>query len=249
MSPGGKDPRRAVRGMMSRVQGNQFEQQILNACDALARRGEAAIDKTPEPMKPLAPPNDYGQFKACYTKKAEPDFHGTIAGGRAILFEAKSTATGKMEQSRVLKEQGETMDKYTALGAHCFVLATFDGLRAYRVPWEHWKTMRERWGRKYVTEENLAPYRVPFTGGFTCDLTRGIPTPDNFDKGPAAPNLEEILTAFCGLPCDAPVDGEEWRKAYDRLIRLLYSISTLTEQSVENIVEKLDQIDSQNGEV
>lgn len=83
----------------------------------------------------------------------------------------------------------------------------------------------------------------------TSDLTRGIPTPDNFDKGPAAPNLEEILTAFCGLPCDAPVDGEEWRKAYDRLIRLLYSISTLTEQSVENIVEKLDQIDSQNGEV
>lgn len=131
---------------MSRVQGNQFEQQVLNACDALARRGEAAIDKTPEPMKPLAPPNDYGQFKACYTKKAEPDFHGTIAGGRAILFEAKSTATGKMEQSRVLKEQGETMDKYTALGAHCFVLATFDGVRAYRVPWEHWKTMRERWG-------------------------------------------------------------------------------------------------------
>lgn len=146
MRPGGKDPRRAVQGVMSRLQGNQFEQQILNACDALAQRGEAAIDKTPEPMKPLAPPNDYGQFKACYTKKAEPDFHGTIAGGRAILFEAKSTATGKMEQSRVLKEQGETMDKYTALGAHCFVLATFDGVRAYRVPWEHWKTMRERWG-------------------------------------------------------------------------------------------------------
>ena len=65
MRPGGKDPRRAVQGVMSRLQGNQFEQQILNACDALAQRGEAAIDKTPEPMKPLAPPNDYGQFKAC----------------------------------------------------------------------------------------------------------------------------------------------------------------------------------------
>ena len=45
------------------------------------------------------------------------------------------------------------------------------------------------------------------------------------------------------------MDGEEWSKAYDRLIRLLYSISTLTEQDVENIVEKLDQIDSQDGEV
>lgn len=248
MTPGGKDPRRAVQGMRSRAQGNQFEQQVLNACAALSHHGEAAIDKTPEPMKPLAPPNNYGQFKACYTKKAEPDFHGTIAGGRAILFEAKSTATGKLEQSRVLKEQADTMDRYTALGAHCFVIATFDGARAYRVPWTQWRKMKEVWGRKYVTEESLSPYRVPFASGFTYALTASIPTLENFDKGPAA-TLEDILIAFCGLPYGAPVDGPEWDKAYNALTRMLYSISTLTEENVENIVEKLDRIDSQDGEI
>lgn len=248
MTPGGKDPRRAIQGMRSRAQGNQFEQQVLNACVILSQHGEAAIDKTPEPMKPLAPPNAYGQFKACYTKKAEPDFHGTIAGGRAILFEAKSTATGKLEQSRVLKEQGDTMDKYTALGAHCFVLATFDGVRAYRVPWMHWKTMRERWGRKYVTEEDLSRYRVPFASGFTYAITADIPTPENIGKGPAA-TLGDILTAFCGLPYGAEPDGDEWHRAYSQLTEMLYSLSTLTEESVENIVERLDRIDIQNGEV
>lgn len=248
MTPGGKDPRRVIQGLRSRAQGNQFEQQVLNACSILSKLGEAAIDKTPEPMKPLAPPNAYGQFKACYTKKAEPDFHGSIIGGRAVLFEAKSTTAGKLEQSRVLEKQQETMDKYTELGAHCFVIVTFDEVRAYRVPWAHWQTMKERWGRKYVTEEDLSTYRLPFASGFTYDLTAGIPTPENFDKGPAV-TLEDILIAFCGLPYGAPVDGPEWDKAYNALTRMLYSISTLTEESVDNIVEKLDRIDSQDGEV
>lgn len=246
MTAARKDPRRIMQGMMSRAQGNQFEQKILAACDLLDRRGEAAINKTPEPMRPLAPPNDYGQFKACYTKKAEPDFHGTIEGGRAVLFEAKSTATGKLEQSRVLDEQAKVMDKYTALGAHCFVLATFDGIRTYRVPWPHWKNMKARWGRKYVTEADLSSYRLSFGGGYSPAITKGIPGPDNITPG--AP-LEDILTAYCGLPYGAEPDGEEWRRAYDRLIGLLEALAVLTGQSMAAAIDKIDQIDEQDGEV
>lgn len=250
MSGAAKDPRKVIQGMRNRAQGDRFEQAILNSCAILNDdRGLAAVNKTPEPMKPLARPNARGQFLACFTKKAEPDFHGAIAAGRAILFEAKSTTTDKIEQGVVSSEQAKTMNRYTALGAHCFVLVTFDEVRAYRVPWLHWTTMRERWGRKYATEAELAAYRIPFGPGVTHNIIAGIPTPDNFDKGLAAPNLEDILTAFCGLPYGAPVDGEEWSKAYDRLIRLLYSVSTLTEEKVEKIIEKLDRIDSQDGEV
>lgn len=246
MTAGEKDPRRVIQGMRSRAQGNRFEQQVLNACDVLDRRGEAAINKTPEPMKPLAPPNAYGQFKACYTKKAEPDFHGTIEAGRAILFEAKSTATGRMEQNRVLDEQAKVMDKYTALGAHCFVLVTFDEVRTYRVPWLHWKNMKARWGRKYVTEENLSSYRVSFGSGYTPAITKGIPSPDN--TMPGAP-LEDILTAYCGLPYGADLDGEDWNRAYERLINLLEALETLTGKSMSHVIDMLDRTDSRDGEV
>ena len=242
----GKDPRKVLQGMRSRAQGNQFEQQLEAACTRYAETGAAQISKTPEPMKPLSPPNAYGQFKACYTKKAEPDFKGVLAGGRAIMFEAKSTATGEMEQSRITKEQAEKLDAYTAMGAHCFVLATFDEARAYRVPWMVWREMKKYFGRKHVTEEQLRPYAVPFGPGFTHDLLRSIPRPDDIKPGAT---LEDILVAYCGLPYGGEIDGHEWGVAYDRLIDLVYAICNLTEANADGIVKRLDQIDSQDGEV
>lgn len=151
-----------------------------------------------------------------------------------------------MEQSRVLDEQARVMDKYTALGAHCFVLATFDELRAYRIPWLHWKNMKARWGRKYVTEADLSEYRLSFGSGFTPALTKGIPTPNSIAPGAT---LEDILTAYCGLPYGAEPDGEEWNRAYNLLIDLFYALEPLTGQSFECIVDMIDRIGAQNGEV
>mgnify|MGYP000361645724 CR=1 FL=1 len=100
-----KDPLRALQGARSRAQGGRLEEQIEASCALLTETGRADISKTPEPMKPVSQPNKSGQFRAVYTKKAEPDFKGVMLGGRAVMFEAKSTGTGRLNKDRVLPEQ------------------------------------------------------------------------------------------------------------------------------------------------
>lgn len=108
MSGAVKDPLRALQGARSRAQGGQLEERIEASCTRLAEAGRADISKTPEPMRPVSQPNKTGQFRAVYTKKAEPDFKGVMLGGRAVMFEAKSTGTGRLNKDRVLPEQAKS---------------------------------------------------------------------------------------------------------------------------------------------
>ena len=71
-----------IRGKQARVAGGYFENIISASCDYYLSRGLAKIEKTPEPMKPLGAKNRKGQFLACYTKQAQPDYGGTLKGGR-----------------------------------------------------------------------------------------------------------------------------------------------------------------------
>lgn len=152
------------------------------------------------------------------TKKAEPDFKGVMLGGRAVMFEAKSTGTGRLNKDRVLPEQVKKLDSYTTLGAHCFIVATFDGLRVYRIPWTVWRSMKQRYGRNYVTEADIKEYAVRFGPGFTPDLLRGIPT--MYDINPLS-NVSDVLTAFCGMPYGTQPETEEWRAAVYRFSRFM----------------------------
>lgn len=169
-------------------------------------------------MRPVSQPNKTGQFRAVYTKKAEPDFKGVMLGGRAVMFEAKSTGTGRLNKDRVLPEQAKKLDSYEALGAHCFIVATFDGLRMYRIPWTVWRSMKQRYGRSYVTEPDLKEYAVRFGPGFTPDLLRDIPTMDDIDQLSCA---SDVLTAFCGMSYGTKPETDEWRAAVCRLSRLM----------------------------
>ena len=87
-----------IRGKQARVAGGYFENIISASCDYYLSRGLAKIEKTPEPMKPLGAKNRKGQFLACYTKQAQPDYGGTLKGGRSIYFEAKHTDDERIEQ-------------------------------------------------------------------------------------------------------------------------------------------------------
>lgn len=103
------------------------------ACGYYRAIGLAAIDKTPEPMRVLRPLEN-GQFVACFAKKAQPDFEGTLSSGRSVMFEAKTTRTGKIDQSAVTKEQGDYLDAHGAMNALCFVVVSFGDVYAV-VPW------------------------------------------------------------------------------------------------------------------
>ncbi len=154
-----KDPHRQYLGKVAKEKGKRFEARLDASFAYYKERGYAVVEKTPEPMRPTKSLGN-GKFVAYYEKKAQPDYKGTIKGGRTVMFEAKYTSSDRMEQNRVLDSQTAYMDKHTALGARCFVLAGFDSGEVYCIPWRVWSTMKEQFGRKYVTEADLDKYRV-----------------------------------------------------------------------------------------
>ena len=95
---------RSQRGLQSKRAGEHFENMIAASLGWYKDKGVAFIEKTPEPMRPLRPPNRQGQFLACYTKAGQPDFKGTLTGGRAVVFEAKHTDSDRIEYNRLTPE-------------------------------------------------------------------------------------------------------------------------------------------------
>ena len=164
-----KDPRRQLMGKISKAKGKHFEER-LDASFAYYRDcGYAIIEKTPEPMRPTKNLGN-GKFIAFFEKKAQPDYKGTIKGGRTVMFEAKFTAKDRMEQDRVERTQSEYLDRHERLGARCYVLAGFGSGEVYRIPWPTWRAMKELFGRKYVTEADLERYRVHTAWNATLQL-------------------------------------------------------------------------------
>lgn len=136
-------------------------------------KGVAFVEKTPEPMKPLRKPDRQGRFLACYTKAGQPDFKGTLTGGRAVVFEAKHTDSDKIDQSRLTPEQVESLTLHHKLGAAAFIMVSVGLENFYRVPWEVWRDMKQIYGRKHMKLEDLEPYRVQYIAGI-LKLLEGV---------------------------------------------------------------------------
>ncbi len=149
-------PESILRGRQSKASGEQFERLITAACLQYRVERAAEIEKTPEPMKPISGMHN-GRFTAIYTKQAQPDFKGTLAGGQSIVFEAKYTGTGRIKQEAVTETQAGALDRHRQMGAGCFVLVSFSFRSFYRVPWRKWRTMQDWAGHKYLTPGEMNP--------------------------------------------------------------------------------------------
>lgn len=147
------------QGSKSRAKGKDFEDKLDKAFAYYKARGYAQIDKTPEPLKVLRS-LEAGRFIAAFDKKAQPDYKGTIKGGRSVMFEAKYTASDRITADRVTEEQWEYLSQAASLGAFCYILAGFNTGSVYKIPWEIWSKMKDYFGRKYVTEADLTQYQV-----------------------------------------------------------------------------------------
>jgi recombination protein U len=147
-------------GRRSKEAGQAFEDAIIEACEIYERQHIAKIEKTPEPIRQIGKMNAEGTFKACYIKQAQPDFKGTVKGGRAVVFEAKHTDKSLIQQSAVTEWQWKSLDQHEELGAWCFVLVSILHGGVFRVPWADWKNFKGLYGHKYATADELAGYRV-----------------------------------------------------------------------------------------
>lgn len=158
--------RASIRGRRNRASGIYWEQIISNACYCYQKKGLAEISKTPEPMRILRKPDSKGHFLACFTKKAQPDYKGTMRGGRAIVFEAKHTDSDKMQRSVISDKQEQQLDSHLKLGALCYVLVSFGLERFFFVPWPVFKDMKKTFGRKYIRPNDVEGYEVKMREGY-----------------------------------------------------------------------------------
>ncbi|WP_409969585.1 Holliday junction resolvase RecU [Bengtsoniella intestinalis] len=157
-----KKPENQRKGKEARAKGKAFENRLDKSFEYYKAQGFAAIAKTPEPMRILSPAGA-GRFTCCFTKKAQPDYEGTLKGGQSIRLEAKFTDLDQIGQVRLLDVQAEDFKLHAALGAKCFVIVGFASGNVYRIPWFVWHKMVKIYGRKYVTELDLGRYKVPET--------------------------------------------------------------------------------------
>jgi recombination protein U len=154
--------RRILQNAANNAQGQAFEEHIKAACELYKTRERAEVDKTPEPFKVTSKERD-GRFTGRFTAKAQPDFQGTLSGGRSIVFEAKYTTTDRLKRGILTETQMKILTRHDKLGAVAGVCAGIVD-RFYFVPWDVWRDMKERFGRQYVTAADIEPYRVRFTG-------------------------------------------------------------------------------------
>lgn len=153
------NPVQQKQGRKNRAEGQLFEAVLDRTFAYYSEKGYALIDKTPEPFK-IIKRLEQTRFIGCFTRQAQPDYKGTIKGGRTVIFEAKFTSSDRITQDRVSDAQWSYMDRATELGARCFVLAGFKSGGIYRIPWPVWSDMKKKFGHKYVTEKDLSEYRI-----------------------------------------------------------------------------------------
>ena len=134
--------------------GKNFEFQIENICRIYEEKKLAKIEKTPEPVKVLQH-IDNGHFDAIFTKAAQPDFKGTLKGGRTVVFDAKFTEADKITYQALSDYQRENLLQYDELGAIAFILVGFADGSMYKVDIKTWSNMKEIFGRKNIKKEEL----------------------------------------------------------------------------------------------
>ena len=153
----------ALTGLKNKNAGAYFEKMILASCREYLDMGIAKIDKAHEPMKVIKS-MPRGQYIACFISKSEPDFKGTLANGRSIVFEAKHTDLDRMAYNRLQENQLNALLKHQEMGAVAFVLCSFGFERFYRVPLKVWRNMKELYGHKYFTAADVEDYRIKACG-------------------------------------------------------------------------------------
>lgn len=154
--------RQQYQNAVNNAQGHHFEGYIKAACTLYAERGRAIIDKTPEPFRVTKKSPD-GIFTGRFTAHAQPDFQGTLDGGRSIVFEAKYTTTDRMKRGALTKTQMETLERHNQRGALAAVVIGIQD-SFFFIPWWWWRDMKQQAGRLYVTVTDIEQFRVRFNG-------------------------------------------------------------------------------------
>lgn len=151
------------RNRANNNRGQMFEHLVDQACHAYKQMKKAYIEKTPEPFRVQSKKKD-GTFTGWFTGLAQPDYKGTLEGGRAIVFEAKRTSKDRINRDVVTIHQAACLENHFDMGAVVGVCVMIGDKTVGFVPWEVWRDMKEIYGRKYMLEKELREFQVATPG-------------------------------------------------------------------------------------
>lgn len=155
---------RQAQNRQNNALGLLFEDLVTAGCEYYREKGIAQIRKTPEDFKVLkkergANGKYNGRFKGQFLKNAQPDFQGTLQGGRSIVLETKTTEQEKISRNVLTPTQWDILLNHHKLGAECYVLAEVRSV-PYLVPWHIWRDMDRYFKRKSMRKKELDPFEV-----------------------------------------------------------------------------------------
>lgn len=154
--------KKSYQNAINNAQGHLLEDYIKAACLMYEEKGEAVIEKMPEPFR-VTKKHPNGTFTGRFTANAQPDFMGTLKGGQAICFEAKYTRTDRMKRNALTDTQMKKLEKHEVAGARAGVCVGIKD-EFFFIPWGIWKDMKNIYKRQYITADDVKEYRVRFTG-------------------------------------------------------------------------------------
>lgn len=152
-----KNAKFQLRGKINHDLGKVFEERVEEICKFYELNNLAKIEKTPEPLKILKHIEN-GHFEAIFTKSAQPDFKGTLKGGKTVVFDAKFTELEKINYAVLKDYQRDALNQYKSLGAEAFVLVGFVSGKIYKIDIDVWNNMKEQFERKYIKESELEEF-------------------------------------------------------------------------------------------
>ena len=104
-----------------------------------------------------------GVFIGRFSSPAQPDFQGTLKGGKSIVFEAKRTGKEKITRNVLTDTQMDVLEEHNQLGALCGVCVNIQD-DFFFIPWNVWRDMKKIYGRQYLKAEDIKEYKVKFDG-------------------------------------------------------------------------------------
>ncbi len=144
-----------LKGARSKATGEHFEIGLDNIFRIVRELNIAHIQKTPEPMRVVSRTNRPGVFAATFTKAAQPDYQGTLYGGRSVVLEAKFTDSDRITADRISDMQEAELNRHESMGAIAAVLVCFSYDTYGLIPWADWKNLKALLRRKYVKADDL----------------------------------------------------------------------------------------------
>lgn len=157
--------------------GNAWEDQVKQECVMVEMRRQGKIDKLPDPVSIQSRGED-GKVLGFAMKREFADFAGTLKGGQAIFFEAKTTLEANRWPLAALRDKGKKGQQHSQLE----ILAAHRRMGAIAFVYLQQRADHPTWDRRYLlpvlTDGTVAGFgadhaSIPFDEIGPYELTRG----------------------------------------------------------------------------